>query len=66
MACRFLDITLSSEQNEFFKSLATNLRLLRKLDEEKRQETECSSDVSLSDMDDDDYMNTSRSKRRKT
>ncbi|PBK74864.1 hypothetical protein ARMSODRAFT_950920 [Armillaria solidipes] len=54
-------------KNEFFRSLSTHLRLLRKIDEDKRKGLDCVTDHSLSDVDDDDYScQTLRSKRRKT
>ncbi len=59
--------TDASCQNEFFRSLSTHLRLLRKIDEDKRKGLDCVTDHSLSDVDDDDYScQTVRSKRRKT
>ncbi|KAK0464542.1 uncharacterized protein EV420DRAFT_1618363 [Desarmillaria tabescens] len=54
-------------KNEFFRSLSTHLRLLRKIDEDKRKGLDCTTDHSLSDVDDDDYYcQTVRSKRRRT
>jgi hypothetical protein len=54
-------------QSEFYKSLAANLRNLRKLDQEKRlvlygPEVE---DDDYTDGDDDEFLYRSRGKRRK-
>lgn len=54
-------------KNEFFRSLSTHLRLLRKIDEDKRKGLDYMTDHGPSDVDDEDYYRqTSRSKRRKT
>ena len=55
------------DQNEFVKSLATNLRNLRKLEAEKRLKFYGYHDVAqdYSDDEDDDYM-AQRTKKRKT